>query len=205
MDNETYLEQIAAQARPNKTPGKLLSPGIIKLIAGAIIALILIIVLGSVLSSANQKTITLYERYYLKVKNLSAANGPLASYGKELKSSDLRLLSSTLLTSLTGTARDLNGVLSDIKVDTANISPEATKEESTVFTGYTASLSDAKLNGLLDRTFATSTTLQISLLLSLESEISEKTDNNSLASIVSKSKADLQALLQQFEDYSNSN
>ncbi|MFV0485072.1 MAG: hypothetical protein ACK5MU_02475 [Candidatus Saccharimonadales bacterium] len=205
MDNETYLEHIAAQARPSAKGGKLLSPGVIKLIAGAVIALILIIVLGSVLNSANQKNITMYERFYLRVSNLSATSGPLAQYGKELKSSDLRMLSSTLLTSLTGTARDLSGVLSDLKVDTAAMSPEATNEEAGVLSSYTSALSDAKMNGLLDRTFATSTTLQISLLLSMESEISEKTDNAALATIVAKSTSDLQALLQQFEDYSNSN
>ena len=205
MDNETYLEHIAAQAQPSSKAGKLLSPGIIKLIAGAVIALILIIVLGSVLSSANQKTITMYEKFYLRITNLSATNGPLATYGKELKSSDLRLLSSTLLSSLTVTARDLGGVLGDLKVDAAAISTEASTEAAGALATYTAALSDAKLNGLLDRTFATSTTLQISLLISMESEIAEKTDNTSLATIVAKSKADLQALLLEFEDYSNSN
>ena len=205
MDNETYLEHIAVQARPSGKGGKILSPGIIKLIAGAVIALILMIVLGSVLSATNQKTITMYEKYYLRITNLAKPTGPLGTYGKELKSSDLRLLSSTLLSSLTVTARDLSGVLSDLKVDTSAISQEATTFDATALATYNASLSDAKLNGLLDRTFATSTTLQISLILSMELEIAEKTDNSTLATIVAKSRSDLEALLQQFEDYSNSN
>lgn len=205
MDNETYLNHIATQARPGVAANKLLSPGIIKLIAGAVIALILMIVLGSVLSAANQKTVSMYEKFYLRVSNLSSAGGPLVTYTRDLKSSDLRSLAGTLQSTLTVTERDLKNVLAELKVDSAAISAESTSAESGVLTTYASELSNAKLNGLLDRTFANATTLQISLLLSMESEIREKTSNTTLAGIVDKSTSDLNALLKQFQDYSNSN
>ncbi|MDR3297797.1 MAG: hypothetical protein LBT19_00215 [Candidatus Nomurabacteria bacterium] len=204
MDNETYLKHIAAQSRPVSASSKLLSPNVIKLIAGAVIALILIIVLGSVLSSANQKTIGLYERFYLRLQNFSKDNGPLVKYTNDLKSSDLRSLAGTLKTSLTVTARDVSSLLSTLKVDVANISAEASADEAIVLATYEGELLDAKMNGLLDRNFATATTLQISLLLSLESEIREKSDSVELATIIDKSRTDLEALRVQFKNYSDS-
>jgi hypothetical protein len=175
----------------------------IKIIAGAIIALVLIIVLGSVLNAANQRNITLHERLYLRLQNLSAEDGPLTTYGTILRSSDLRSLAGTLKTSLTVTARDLNGILADLRVDPAAISETATNEENTIRMTYEGELRDAQLNGILDRTFASSTALQISLLLSLQSDVRERTDNATLASILDRSTSDLNALLESFTQYSN--
>lgn len=202
MDNQTYLNQIAVKPTPNQGIGRFLSPAIIKLIIGAVIALIFIIILGSILNSANQKTIDLYASFNLRIQNLISSNGPLATYTKDLKSSDLRNLSGTLQSSLNSTAKELSGLLSSLGVDTSNISETAQSDAN--ISSYTSELANAKLNGVLDRTFASSTSLQISILLSMESEIRAKTDNSSLASLVDRSSADLETLLTQFTDYSNS-
>ena len=203
MDNEAYLKHIAAQTRPTPS-NRLLSPTIIKLIAGALIALILIIALGIILNSANQRTITVFERYHLRLQNLSSDSGPLVTYGNTLKSSDLRSLSNTLKTSLTATSRDFSAVLADLNVDITVLSETATTEEAAVIASFEGELRDAQLNGILDRTFASSTILQISLLLSLQSEVREKSDNSALTSILDRSDNDLNTLLESFTNYSNS-
>ena len=202
MDNQTYLNQIAVKAAPQKGINRFLTPTIIKIIIGAVVALVFIIILGSILNAANQKTVDLYASFHLRLENLISSSGPLNTYTKDLKSSDLRSLSGTLQSSLTSTSRELSGMLSTLGVNTDDMSDTARQDAN--IAEYTAGLADAKLNGVLDRTFASSTALQISILLSMESEIRAKTDNSSLANLIDRSSADLNTLLTQFTDYSNS-
>ena len=202
MDNQTYLNQIAVKQTTSRGIGNFFTPTMIKIIIGAVIALIFVIILGSILNSANQKTIDLYTAFHLRLQNLTAGNGPLSTYTKNLKSSDLRSLAGNLQTSLTSTSQEMSSLLSTLKVDTSNPSEQATADSN--ISSYTSELADAKLNGVLDRTFASSTALQISILLSMESEIRAKTDNSSLANLMDRSSADLNKLLAQFTDYSNS-
>lgn len=202
MDNQTYLNQIAVKQTTSRGIGNFFTPTMIKIIIGAVIALIFVIILGSILNSANQKTIDLYTAFHLRLQNLTAGNGPLSTYTKNLKSSDLRSLAGNLQTSLTSTSQEMSSLLSTLKVDTSNPSEQATADSN--ISSYTSELADAKLNGVLDRTFASSTALQISILLSMESEIRAKTDNSSLANLMDRSSADLNKLLAQFTNYSNS-
>ena len=207
MDNQTYLNQIAVKQTTSRGIGNFFTPTMIKIIIGAVIALIFVIILGSILNSANQKTIDLYTAFHLRLQNLTAGNGPLSTYTKNLKSSDLRSpdlrsLAGNLQTYLTSTSLEMSSLLSTLKVDTSNPSEQATADSN--ISSYTSELADAKLNGVLDRTFASSTALQISILLSMESEIRAKTDNSSLANLMDRSSADLNKLLAQFTNYSNS-
>lgn len=204
MDNADYLQHIAKQTKSaQKSGGGLLSPTMIKLIAGGIIAFILIMVLGAVINGANSKTTALYEGLYLRLQNFSADNGPLAKYSKSLKSSDIRAAAGSLKNSLYATHQSLSGALSELKIDPAELNEETIAEENAVIEDYEFSLHNAKLNGLLDRTYVNSTLLQITLIYSMESEILEKTDSETIKEILVRSMTDLAILHEKFTELSN--
>jgi hypothetical protein len=204
MDNLEYLNKISTKStnKPQNN-NRLLSPTMIKVIVGGAAALILIIVLGIIINSTNGKTSTLYETLYLRLQNLSADNGPLATYARDLKSSDLRAVTGTLKSSLTVTTNNFSRLLPDININLKNISEDTATSEANLISEYASSLQTAKLNGYLDRTFASSTTLQISLLLALQSEILEKTSNDAVKEILSQSSSDLTLLHARFVELSN--
>lgn len=206
MDNIDYLNQISAQKTSTASTAssdRLLSPGIIKLLIGAGIALVAIIIIGIALNSSGGKTNNLYQTFYLRVQNLSASSGPIATYSKNLKSSDLRAISGTLRTSLDATYSSLNSILGELRIDPEELNQSVVTSEASHLETYATDLQNAKLNGLLDRTYASSTTLQISLLLSLESEIYEKTSSAALQEIIEQSYSDLAILHDRFTELSN--
>jgi len=207
MDNLEYLNKIstesAAKSAKSQNDNSLLSPTIIKILIGAAAALVLIVILGAVLSGSSSRTTALYESFYLRLQNLSADNGPIATYARDLKSSNLRAASGTLKSSLTVTYQNFANLLPELNVDPANISEYVATSETDILADYKASLQNAKLNGLLDRTFAHSTTLQISLLIAIGSEILERNPPDNARAIIDKSVNDLQILHARFVELSN--
>lgn len=206
MENTDYLNQIAAKPTPTSPVSgitNIVSPKLIKLVAGAIIAFILMLVIGNILGSANSKTTALNESFYLRVQNLSAANSPLTAYARDLHSSDLRALTNTLKTSLLVTAQNLNLILSDLNIDPANIDEQVTLDENANIADLSLPLQSARLNGLLDRTFANSINLQVTLLISKGYEILDKNSTPAVQATLTKALADLDILSQRFTDLAN--
>lgn len=204
MDNQDYLDQIAVKPQSSMA-AQIFTPKLIKIISGAIIALVLIFVLGAIINGFGAKDKALYESYHLRLQNLSAENGPITTYAKSIKSSKLRSLAGTLRSSLFVTATNYSAITSNLKVDISAISDSAAETESANLIDYTNKLKDAKLNGLLDRSFATSTALQISEILSMESEIRNKTKDAAVLNIVDTSTENLKILYQELTDFANSN
>jgi len=202
MDNLDYLNKIAAKPAPTTGKG-FLSPTVVKLLVCAAAALALIIALGIIISAATARTTALYEGYYLRLEALSSESGPIATYARDLKSSELRALAGTLKNSLTVAKQNFSGVLPELKVDLAAISQTASDSEANALALYTEELHDAKLNGILDRTFASSTALQISLVLATATQVIDKTSSETVKSIIRESMDDLETLLDLFTEFNN--
>jgi|GEM_PF-3578804 len=206
MDNLDYLNKISTESNKSakaSNDDRLLSSAIIKILIGGAAALVLIIILGLVLGGTSSRTIALYESFHLRLQNLSADNGPIATYVRDVKSSQLRAITGTLRSTLSGASREFSAILPDLNVDPALISESVATSEADILAAYTNDLHNAKLNGLLDRTFASSTTLQISLLIAIGSEILERGPPDDARAIIEKTITDLQILHAQFVEVSN--
>lgn len=204
MDNKAYLDQIAVKGKRHLVSGPILSPTILKLLIVAIIAIISLFIVGAVISSTNTQLSDNYARLFTRIKNFTENDGPLNTYGEELKSSDLRAHALTLSSSLTSTLNSLGGIANNLGVDPDNPPSSVQDSEAELLGAFNSTLYSAQLNGQLDRSFASETAYQISLLLSLESEIREKSSNSNLAPILDSSINDLTSLQKNFTDYSNS-
>ena len=200
MDNKTYLDQIAVKGE-NIQKTNILSPGLIKLIAGAFIALIAILIISAVLNSSNNKPKDLARDAFLRMSALSAESGPLATYTRNIKDSTLRNYGNQVREAMRSSASKFSPILEEMGVsvefepETDGLDNGKTEDESTISVGtYAAELGEARLKGLLDRQFASKTSLQITYVLNLEYELRDRTKNENLAAAIDASTKDLENL-----------
>ena len=176
-----------------------ISPRIIALLAGLVIVAILVMVCTSMLESMRQKPILLSEQLVARLTNSVAV---IDEYSGDLYASSARTLAASLRDSLVGTSTELTTYLSEnygYKLDTAKKS-ETWLAETTYTETLTADFENARLNGILDRTFAREAVLLIAEVLSIESEIMARTESEQLTTILQNSTASLENLSNGFEE-----
>ncbi|MBR5621533.1 hypothetical protein IKW75_03595 [Candidatus Saccharibacteria bacterium] len=209
MNNKEYLEQIAIDTKRAKTSnskmrifGLDVSPKLLIFLVGAIVASVLIIIIGSIASSNNTHSERdLVDRIYLRSNNLSSV---ISNFNKRVKSSELRSMGTSLNAVLTETSYSISAVL---KNDFGVGNPSTPNKESiaTEETNRTGILSDdletGRLKGQLDRVYASDFAYEIAMLLSLESEASAKTNKESLKSALATSSSNLEKLYEQFNSF----
>lgn len=201
-----YLQQIATStSQPRtRTPrpgfiGFILNPKTLIIAGASIVAIILLVLVVSLLSSVTAREQKLSEQLYLRLTNLNKA---LDDYTGEVKSSSLRTMGHSLSTVFANTTHDLEPVLTDhFKLKTNKLSKSLTESETKFTKGVNDNLNQAKLNGLLDRSFTREFALQIALVLSLESELLARTKYPALTQALQSSKANLEKLHDQFANY----
>lgn len=201
MEGQEYLNQISALNRPTKkSMPKFLSSKLFIFGAAALTLAILIMIVGSILSSG--KTSEKDSTYALKL-HLDNTAAVIKSYQSSVKSSTLRSNSASLYSILTNTSRDLDNYLTEkysFKEKDADkkISEQATLEKD----GLESELFNAKINGILDRIYAHKITYEISTLMSEESNLFKKSGNESLKNILNTSYQSLENLYKSFSEYS---
>lgn len=199
MDSMEYLNKIADATKNKKESSGLqknfLSSKMIKFLIGALVALILIIVLGAILNSGSGKEQTLSETIILRSNNLMAT---IDTYNGQIKSSDLRSLGASLSTVLKSTSRD---VAASISYEESGES--LTNEETKFITDLNTILENARLNGMLDEVYESKMNLQISLIMSMESEILSRTSDQNLKTVITNSYQNLLNLQESFANLSN--
>ncbi len=193
MDNKTYLDQIAVKG-DSYQKNSLLSPGVIKLIIGAVIALIAILIVAAVLSANNNKPKTLARSLFVRTSLLSSETGPLNTYGRKIKNSELRSYNSQIKSALNQATITLGPILENMKVSTEIDEEGATDEDSKAIQAYAAELNESKLKGLLDRQYPQKTNLQLTYVLNLCYELQSLTHNETLHSALTDITKDLSAL-----------
>lgn len=140
-----YLNQIAAPA-----PVKTLNPFILWGLIGGVLALAIVVVLG-VSSASGGPSASSVTSVAAKLSNLQTVSDQAR---KNVQSSELRTLNSSLFLSLTNTNRDLADQLKkqDINLkDKKNSSVAASTKELESLQGR---LENARLNAVYDRTYA---------------------------------------------------
>lgn len=205
MDNFAYLNQISQSTRPAKSPkgtGSISNLSIIKIAAGGIVLFFLIMAFGLLLGSLNKKPTNLTKQLYTRTVNL---NTTIGTYGSSLKTSQLRAINASLSSVLTNTSKQLSDYLTaDNDKDDALIPDDKTLEKETANNlALDTSLNNAKLNGLLDRTYDNQIGLQVSLLISMTSELITRNKDPELDNILTTFYSSLNAIHQSIEAYSN--
>ena len=199
MDNKAYLDQIAVKEQPkNSSPfSSILSPMLLKLIIGAVILIILLIVVTAILngnsSSSSSSYSALYERYSL----LLAEDSPMQTQKDNLRSAELRSNTTNFL------------ITSDSFF--SNYTSAVTSAGATITTGdatianemnsYSANLTNAYMNGYLDDSFASESAYQLAVLVQLETNIINTTDNASLKELLTTNLESLKTYQAVYQDY----
>lgn len=198
MDNKAYLDEIAVKGKKKFSAGPILTPVMIKLIAAAVIAVIAMVVIGTILSNKNREVAEVHQMVYARIDSFLDKKGPFNSYSEDLKSSDLRTYTVQLLSSLETTRSALDRSGQDFAANT-----DVTSENSGLISTFQYELEEATLNGQLDEVYATDAAYHLSLLILLEQQALAKATNSVYADALNSSITDLQVLEEQFRDYSD--
>lgn len=200
MNDIEYLNTIAKDNRAEVAPAKdhILDPKWIKIIIGAVAAVIVMMIIGGILSGLGNGERDLLDKIYARTNNL---NTSVNNYSDSLKSSDLRSMASSLSTVLRETNAKVGAILTSDYGDTTPKDESIASEETDHIVAVDSALNYGKVNGLLDRYFAREMSREIVLLQSLESEALEKLDGDAIKSALSSSWNNLEKLKPQFEDF----
>ena len=153
---------------------------------------------GALVGNLKGKTDSLLKQLYLRTTNMSTI---MEDYNRDLKSSDLRSLAASLAGTLTNATNQLAGVMGAEDPEDAAPDAATTEEETAVLNELNTSLTNARLNGILDRAYANLVGLQVSLIMSMISELEARTDDAELLKVLSTYRGNLEVLHQGFEAY----
>lgn len=201
MDNQAYLDQISATTRPaKKSPSNFLSSLTFKIIIGVGIAFIIMAIIGAILSGINGNTKSNSISLKLHFDNLSKT---ISTYQPSLKSSTLRSYSASLSSIISSTNRDLTAYITeayeykDNSVDKKLLSTEAALSDE-----LNQELFNAKINGLLDRTYARKMAYEISIITSREASLIKSLKDDTIKSSLTSSHNSLATLYDDFNNFS---
>lgn len=204
MDNFEYLKQISASTRPAKpaTSREVSKSLIAKIAIGGIVLFFLIMSLGLLLGNLGGKSNQLTLQLYVRTTNV---NTTVTKYNSSLKSSRLRAIGVSLSTVLTNASNQLSNYITDGGENRKALTPDESlaKTEADLTNQLDLSLNNSKLNGILDRSYDNEIGLQVSLLLSLISQLRARTNDADLIKILENYHSSLYAIHQNIEAYSN--
>lgn len=203
MNNLEYLNQISQETRPTKPTQTNTTKLIIKIAIGGLVAFLFLAFLGMALGSGKTSSSDLTKQLYVRTTNLNTA---LTTYNKSLKSSQLRAIGTSLNGVLTSASNSLSAYLNPEGNDKESLNPpeKLLAVEAATIDELDTSLNNAKLNGILDRTYATQIRLQVSLLLAFISQLEQhSTKDADLLDILDQYQSNLSVIEQSLQNYSN--
>ncbi len=202
MDGQEYLNQISASNRTNdQSKGKnFLTSKYFLFGAGAVIALIVIMIIGAVLSSGKSSEKDNSISLMLHVTNTVTT---VDEYQQYIKSSDLRSSSSSFSGVLHNTEKDLLPYLeSKYNYDAKKVSDKILAKTTSDNEALNNELFEAKINGILDRIFAHKMAYEITMIMAEESQIIKTTKNDGYRDLLNTSYSSLENLYNKFSDFS---
>lgn len=206
MDNLEYLNKISQSNRPVKRTMRQGNPKtglIIKLSTAGVVLFFLLMALGSMLGNLGAKSKELTKQVYIRTTNL---NSVVTTYNRNLKSSRLRAIGSSLTSVLTNASNQLSAYLVGNGKDKNALVPSDTKvteSEAILIQELNNSLNNAKLNGVLDRYYDNQVGLQVSLLMAQVSELLARTKDLELTTILTNFHSSLETIHQSIEAYAS--
>jgi len=198
MNGLDYLDQISHKAKPTRASGgvETLSSKIVKIVLSAIGALVLVLVIGVIIGLIKGNTTEDLKRLDVRMGNLLTA---VSDYNKSVKSTNLRSIGLSLTGSLTDTLRDLDAYLDEEHhFERGKVGGSLKTEEEEHYKKLDEALLNGKLNGILDQVYIREMRLELSLILSLESQILKNVRDDKVKEILTKSQGDLTTIYEQF-------
>lgn len=205
MDSQDYLNQIAATSKPvaPKTgfagivSSKYFKWGII-----AFVVLIAIIIFGSMLGGNKKPSVG--EKCYALNLRLTSNVEMIDTYQPSVKSSKLRSISATLKGIFSNTSSQLTTYITQVLGINENDKSMANLEEEAELNkeALNEDLFAAKINGVLDRTYAHKMAFEIYSIMSDQAGIVNATNDEDLKSLLDASYTSLDNLYNEFNDFS---
>ena len=203
MDNKAYLDEIAVKGKKKFSAGPILTPVMIKLIIVGVAAVISLIVVATMLGSRNDGSAALHEAVYLRINSLMDKKGPVQSYIKMVKDTNLRTWTTQLISSLTTAQTSIKAVSNKIGLNTSGSDADVKAENTKQMNTFKSDLERAYLSGRLDTIYATDMSYQLTLLINLENQARVRTSDATYAKALDDSIRDLTTLEESFRDYSD--
>ena len=203
MDNKAYLDEIAVKGKKKFSAGPILTPVMIKLIIVGVAAVISLIVVATMLGSRNDGSAALHEAVYLRINSLMDKKGPVQSYIKKVKDTNLRTWTTQLISSLTPAQTSIKAVSKKIGLNTSGSDADVKAENTKQMNTFKSDLERAYLSGRLDTIYATDMSYQLTLLINLENQARVRTSDATYAKALDDSIRDLTTLEESFRDYSD--
>lgn len=210
MDNMAYLQQISGESSRTAKGAKgglggLFSGKMMWILIGLVVFAIGLIILTAVLNGdKSNPELESATRLGARMDNLTKT---IDTYKKQVKSSGLRAISTSLNGIITNTNRDVADVLkTDLKATTdadKNMVKTVQAEEAATSEALNETLETGRMSGILDRVYLREMTLQVALLMSLEQEVASKTSNGTLMSAISDSLTSLDNIHTQLKEFTD--
>jgi len=199
MNDLDYLNSISSSNNQRqKTPflDKKMKTILFALV-GAVVLTILVILIVPLATPQESTPTSDLSLVYLRASSLETT---VSTYNSQISSPSLRAAGATLSTSLTDLSTRTLSILST-SYGIKSVSPLA--NETAILNASTSKLENARLNGLLDRTYASEVSYQISRLLLAETDALAKVPSSSTTANYLKSSYDsLSLLYETFSSYS---
>ena len=202
MESQDYLNQISTKPVAKKDAGGisgLLKSKIVWLIVGALGLFILFAILGAVLSSNKGDMKSDLVRFQLHLENTSSV---ISEYQSKVKSSTLRSHSASLSTVLENTHSKITNYLAEKYNMKKNENKKLAEQMKTEQDALMNELFEAKITGVLDRTYAHKMAYEISLFLTEEAKILKVSKDDVLNDIINESYNSLKILYDNFNNFS---
>ena len=190
---DSYLDQIAS--KPTKKidifSNKLIFFGLI----GSVVIIIFIFILSAITSSTQPDE-------QLAARLLSTQS-TLDSSTSQVKSTKLRTSNSNLKIYLSNTIRDITPLLKKDNIDITKLDKSITAAESN--TKLLATLEDARLNAIYDRTYAHEMAYKLDTILTLMQQTHDKSNSKTYRAFLEEARANLEPIQTQFADFNETN
>lgn len=200
MDNKAYLDQIAVK-ETKKSQSPLLSPTLLKLIIGALFLIVVLIAMISIFSSQNKNTNTSYAELNQRYAKLLAEESPMLMQKENLHSSALRANTASFISLSRSFSTTYANAASSAGLDIYTLTPEKYSTIEQEFTNFNTNLNTAYMNGYLDQSYASECAYQVAMLIQLEEDIYNTTNNDALREILSTNLDNLRTFQAVYEKY----
>ena len=202
MNDLEYLNQISTKANQSAKTG--LFDKKMKIVLGILGGVILlVVVLMSVVGNSSNSESTVSSELSRLYTRATELNKTITNYNRSVSHSALRSNGAQLSTLLTEVIANSSTYLSkNLGIEPKKLT--ITGKDAANIKKLNSDLEKARLNGLLDRTYAHEMEYQIDYLLIIEESIQKKTSESYLKAFIESSTNSLNLLKESFHNYSES-
>lgn len=199
MDNKAYLDQIAVKEQPKSSSpfSSILSPMLLKLIVGAVVLIVLLIVVTAILNSNSGDSSSTYSALYERYSLLLAEDSAMQTQKDNLRSAELRSNTANFLITSDSFLNNYTSAVTGTGTTITTGDPTIATEISS----YATNLNSAYMNGYLDDSFASESAYQLAVLVQLETNIINTTDNASLKELLTTNLESLKTYQEIYQNY----